>query len=150
MTNKKFFIIAASVVIPIIIFGIFTFSNIQKEKTEELPEPSKLVVGELWVINYEYLPESFPIDSINKELRIIYGFRDVHPDPILDFDTMDKILEHHSYLEYDYPITENTFGLLLYGDSDSQERILSKKLFEEIPGVTNAQFHDVWSVKLIL
>ncbi len=126
----------------------------QKVESKELPEllePSMLREGDFWIINYDYSTESFPIDSLNKELRTIYGLRDHQLDPILKFDTLDRILERNSYLKYDdYSVDENTFGLLLYGDSDPQERVLSEKLFKEIPGVTNAQFHDVWSVRLIL
>ena len=137
----KYFVIIASICIPLVIFGILILPSPNVNKSTE-PFPF-----ESWTLKYDGTRESFPTKMLGHKICNITPRCEVPIKIGLRFydDLVEDVAERapQSTLEnfYGEKITNNTVIMGLVGTwNNDADRLKIKQLIEQIPGVSDVNF----------
>ena len=135
--NEKIFFI----IIPAIIISVFVISYLALViylSPGDFKEPR--LYGDMWSIDYENSYESFPLDSVNEELSIIFNESN-DKDYVINFLSPDDYYEFlpHSTLS-GHVYTDHTYGLHLEKSGRDHQENQIQEMLEAIPGVKKVTF----------
>lgn len=145
MTMKKLSIIAASIVIPVVIFGVFIgTTDFMKENSLDLSGNDVIVDIPIWVIHYNY---SIGTTKTLEDQQLSNTINSHFSKYILDFGTVDDIFKKYDDFKderTDVKLSDisndSTHMLFLIPMSGVGTNTEIEETLEDIPGVVNATY----------